>query len=114
MHWKVAPFLGQIKERKKYFLNCLNSSQSTHNKPPHQLFNIFPSSGFPFCFTFFKFCFIGHSIWRIAGMLDPARTKIENAGASAWNFTLFQLKRTISCDVSLEAKICRIIFSSFL
>jgi len=45
------------KERKKYFLNCLNSSQSTHNKPPHQLFNIFPSSSFPFSHFFFQLQF---------------------------------------------------------
>jgi len=89
---KVAPFLGQTKKERNIFLIVLIlvNLLTTNLHINYLIFS--PPPVFLF-FTFFS-CFIGHSIWRTAGMLDPARTKIGNAGASAWNFT-FQLKRMI-------------------
>jgi len=79
---------GATKERKNIFLIVLNlvNLLTTNLHINYLIFS--PPPVFHF-FSPFLFCFIGHSIWRIAGMLDPARTKIGNAGASAWNFTLF-------------------------
>jgi len=77
MYLKVAPFLGQRKKERNIFLIVLILVNLLTTKPPHQLFNIFPSSSFPFFHLFFFLASFVIQFGALRECLIPRERKLE-------------------------------------